>query len=244
MQAEWIFKPMLFFRTAQVRVVATLLLVCSLCLVAGASVFKVVGRNWNNWVPTGSLPWEKAYQTAMVVNGKRVDLHVYATRYNQPASLQLKGVLESIGAQVKSNSSEDSGVATLNDYEVKYLVSSPPSSPSKYIFLSYSDPRTATSPDFPLPLYPNGQVLSTVSDLHTKTEYASLRTTATSTEVHEYYRQALTSDGWAQMKPCHVDAGESKGMAIYQRRGQICFIDIVPGKNISSTVTILVEKGN
>ncbi len=219
------------------------LLVLTLCLAAGASVFKALGQNWSGWVPVGQLPWEKAYQTEMTVNGKLVELQVFTARYNQPVEAQLKGVLASIGARVRSTNAGSAGVATLNGYEVKFMVSAPPSDPRKYIFLSYSDPRSAAPNDFPVALYPNGVELSSVSDVHSKTAYAAVRTTDTSTEIHEYYRGLLTSEGWGQVRPCEVDAGESKGLAVYAKKGKICFIDVVPGDNISNTVTVLVENG-
>lgn len=234
---------MLFFRTDRMRAATVLLLSFSLCLGAGATVFKVVGRNWNGWVPTGGLPWEKAYQTQMVVNGKRVELHVYTARYNEPAADQLKAVFASIGATVTPKSTGWGGAATLNGYEVKYVISSSPSEPRQYIFLSYSDPQGAARQAFPLPLYPNGKVLTTVSDLHAHSDYATIQTTDTSTGVHEFYRALLKSEGWSEVKPAVLEAGEYKGMAIYSKKGQTCFINVIPGENISSTVSILVEKG-
>jgi hypothetical protein len=135
-------------------------------------------------------------------------------------------------------------MATLNGYEVTYLVSAPPDEPVKYIFLSYSDPQGAAMSDFPVALYPNGEVLSTVTDIHTKAEYASVSTTDSSTQIHEFYRHLLMSEGWEQIKPCTISAGESKGLAIYGKKGKICFIDVVPDKNLCSTVSVLVEQGN
>lgn len=231
------------FQVRSARKVAGLL-VLALCLGAGASVFKTLGRKWSGWVPVGQLQWNKAYQTEMRVNGKLVELQVYTARYNQPVETQLKGALESIGAQVKSTSSGGAGVATLNGYEVTYMVSAPPSEPVKFIFLSYSDPQAAARRDFPVALYPNGDILSTVSDIQTQAEYASVSTTDSSTEIHEFYRHLLMSEGWEQVKPCEVSAGESKGLAIYGKKGKICFIDVVPNKNLCSTVSVLVEKGN
>ena len=133
---------MLKIRTDRMCAVAGVLLLFSMGLGAGASVFKVLGPNWSGWVPTGGLPWERAYRTAMTVNGKPVELQVFTARYNQPVEAQLKAALESIGARVNAASSGASGVATLNEYEVRYVVSSPPSDPRTYIFLSYSRPGT------------------------------------------------------------------------------------------------------
>jgi hypothetical protein len=224
--------------------VALFVLGVALCLSAGASVFKALGRNWSGWVPVGGLPWEKAYQTQMRVNGKRVEMHVYTARHTEPAADQLIGALEAIGATVQTTSSGNGGVATLNGYEVGYTISSPPSEPRHYIFLSYADPNGSEKKGFPVPLYPNGTVMSTVSDINTQVDYASVKTTDTSSQVHGFYQQRLTSEGWVQIKPCIISAGESKGLAIYGKNGKICFIDVVPNKNLCSTVSVLVEKGN
>lgn len=220
------------------------LLVLLFCLGAGASVFRTLGRSWSGWVPVDGFQWEKAYETEMLVNGRRMEMQVFTARYNQPVELQLKQALESVGAEIRTSSSGRAGVATLNGYTVSYMVSAPPSEPVKYIFLSYGDPKSATQRDFPVELYPNGEVLSTVSDVHTRSECATIRTTNSSTEVHEFYRHLLASEGWVLVKPYAVDAGESKGTAVYSKKGQICYIDVVPGKNISSTIVILVEKGD
>ena len=112
----------------------------------------------------------------------------------------------------------------------------------KFIFLSYRDPRGTAAPGFPVALYPNGAVISTVSDSRTKAEYVSIETTDTSTEVHEFYRHLLMSEGWEQIRPCEISSGESKGLAIYGKKGKICYIDVVPNKNFCSTVSILVQR--
>ena len=231
------------FRIRSARALAALIAL-AFCLGAGASVFKTFGRNWRGWVPVGQLPWDKAYETEMRVNGKRVELQVYTVRYDQPAAAQLQQALESIGARIQTSSSGAAGAATLNGYTVKYMVSAPPSEPVKYIFLSYSDPQGASLPDFPVALYPNGDVLSVVSDMRTKAEYASVKTTDSSTQIHEFYRHLLLSEGWEQIRPCEVSAGESKGLAIYGKKRKICFIDVVPNKNLCSTVSVLVEQSN
>jgi hypothetical protein len=232
-----------FFQIRSIPALGTLL-VLAFCLGAGASVFKVLGPKWSGWVPVGQLPWDKAYETEMRVNGKRVELQVFTAGYDQPVEAQLKQVLESIGSQVRSSSSGGAGVATLNSYEVSYLVSAPPSEPVKFIFLSYRDPRETAASGFPVAFYPNGEVISTVSDSRTKAEYLSIETTDTSTEVHEFYQHLLMSEGWEQIRPCEISAGESKGLAIYGKKGKICFIDVVPNKNFYSTVSILVEKAH
>jgi hypothetical protein len=202
----------------------------------------VLGPKWSGWVPVGRLPWDKAYETEMRVNGKRTELHVYTARYDQPVEAQLKQVLESIGSEVRSAAAGGAGVAALNGYEVSYLVSAPPSEPVKFIFLSYRDPRGTAVPDFPVALYPNGEVVSTVADSRTQAEYASIETRDTSTEVHEFYRHLLMSEGWQQIRPCTVSGGESKGLAIYGKREKLCFIDVVPNKNFYSTVSVLVQR--
>jgi hypothetical protein len=52
------------------------------------------------------------------------------------------------------------------------------------------------------------------------------------------------AEGWEQIRPCEISAGESKGLAIYRKKEKICFIDVVPNKNFCSTVSILVEKAH
>ncbi len=222
---------------------AAVLVLFFVCLGAGASVFRMVGRHWSGWVPTGRLPWDKAYETGMVVNGRRVDLHVFTTRYTEPVAEQLKGLLVSIGAEIEPQSTGLNGVATLDGCEVKYVVSSPPSEPRHLIFLSYSDPNGAVRQEFPLRLYPNGEVLSTVSDLNTGAEHLTFRTMDVATQVHEFYRELLESDGWTAEKPPRLSGGQYSGLGIYSKKGQICFIDVVREKNNSSTVVVLLEKG-
>ncbi len=234
---------MLTYSTYRLRT-AVFLLAMAVCLGVSASVFRSLGQHWSGWVPVGNLPWEQAYQTQMVVNGKRVELYVYTSRYTEPVGEQLKAVLEAIGATMKPGSTGLSGVATLNGYAVKYVVSSPPDEPRHLIFLSYSDPGGAVRQVFPLQLYPNGTVLSTVSDLATGADHVTLRTTDTATQVHEFYRDQLASEGWSAVKPPLLLGGEYKGLAIYGRKGRVCFIHVVPGINISNTVTVLVNNGN
>lgn len=223
---------------------AAALLVFILCLGAGASVFRILGRTWSGWVPTGSLPWEKAYEAEMVVNGKRTELHVFTARYNQPVEEQLKQTLESVGADFNTSAVGSAGIATLNDYSVSYMISAPPSEPVKFIFLSYTDPAGSVPQHFPVELYSNGEVLSIVSNVGSRSECATVRTSDTPVEVHEFYRQLLLSQGWAQVKPSHAAYDERTDMAVYRKKEKICFIDVVPGENISSTITVLVENGD
>ena len=124
------------------------------------------------------------------------------------------------------------------------MVSAPSSEPVKFIFLSYTDPKGRVPQNFPVELYSNGKVLSIVSNSGTRAECATVRTTDTPVEVHEFYRQLLLSQGWAQVKPSHAAFEERTDMAVYRKKGKICFIDVVPGENISSTVTVLVENGD
>ncbi|MDF7826455.1 hypothetical protein P4B35_20665 [Pontiellaceae bacterium B12227] len=221
-----------------------LLLLCSLCRTE-ASVFRVTGEAWNNWVAVDGLQWEKAYDTEMIVNGRRQVLHLYCARYTEPVFDQLASRLQYLGAAFSFSDTDDgfSGIAKKGDFEVRILVSSPKSEPRHYIFLTYPEPGAKKNVKVPVKQYPKSTVQSTVDNLRTRTAYATLKTSDQPIVVYQYYDQWLTSQGWNRMLP-DSDLPEKGGaLKIYKRKDKVCYIQVRQGTGISSIITLLVKNG-
>jgi hypothetical protein len=214
-------------------------------LPAPASVFRMEGKAWSGWMPTGGLPWEKAYETDMVVDGKTVSLHLYSARYTEPVLEQLKSALAAVGAEMTFSTTQTgiTGIARKGDYELRVLVASPAGEPRHLVFLTYANPNESRPMKDPVVRYPNSRKLTATQNLSTGTDYLSLSTTDTAYQVHDFYEQQLLSDGWNRMTPPAVIREGATGMVVYQRKKKVCYIQVRQGKGISSTITILVKNG-
>lgn len=212
---------------------------------ANASVFSLEGPSWNGWVPLDGLGWEKAYETEMIVNGKRTMLHLYCTRYTEPVLTQLESRLGAMGATLKFTATGDgfAGAAWSGNREVKVLVSTPKGEPRHMIFLTYPDPNGRTTLKDPIDLYPGSKTSSSVANIKTGTHYLSLKTSDTPTQVQLYYERLLEEGGWKRMTPSVFGRGEVNGMAIFEKKRKVCYIQVRQTKVLSSTITILVKKG-
>ena len=210
-----------------------------------ATVYREVGQAWNGWISVDGLPWEQAYESEMIVNGRRQILHLYSTRYSEPVYQQLAKRLSAMGAafEFSENNEGFSGIAKMGECEVRILVSSPPSEPRHFIFFTYPDPGPKRGVKLPVQQYPNSKILSTVDNMRTKTSYATLTTSAQPVVVYEFYDQLLTSGGWKALLP---DTGlKEKGgeLRIYQRKDKVCHIQVRQSAGISSIITLLVKNG-
>jgi hypothetical protein len=214
-------------------------------LVAHASVFSLSGDSWNGWVPTDGLPWEKAYETEMVVDGQRLMLHLYSARYTEPVIEQLKRRFAAAGATMKYTATADgmTGFGRKGALEVRVLVSSSETEPRHLIFLTYRNPNARRPIKDPVALYPHAKKVSSVANLGTGTVYLSLRTHDTPMQVHEFYERTMAAEGWVRMTPTMAERGGTTGMAVFQRKKKVCFIQVRQGRGISANISILVKKG-
>jgi hypothetical protein len=234
-------------RSTPSSIVVSVLLLVFGCVASTvqASVFRLDGKAWSGWMPTGGLPWEKAYETDMVVDGKTVSLHLYSARYSEPVLEQLKSALAAVGAEMAFSTTQTgiSGIAHKGDYELRVLVASPAGEPRHLVFLTYANPAEARPMKEPVPRYPNSRKLTATQNLSTGTDYLSLTTTDTAYQLHDFYEQKLLADGWNRVTPpAHIREGAT-GMVVYQRKDKVCYIQVRQNKGLSSTLTILVKKG-
>ena len=226
------------------HIIWVVLILFSLCG-AEASVFRANGEAWNNWVSVDGFQWQKAYDTEMIVNGRRQVLHLYCTRYTEPVFEQLTARLKGMGATYNFADTDDgfSGIAKKGDFEVRILVSSPKSEPRHYIFLTYPAPGAKKAVKLPVKQYPNSTIQSTVDNLRTRTAYVTLKTKDQPVVVYQYYDQLLKSEGWHGMLP-DADLREKGGeLKVYKRKDKVCYIQVRQGTGISSTITLLVKNG-
>ncbi|WP_372806220.1 hypothetical protein [Pontiella sp.] len=215
-------------------------------LAAGADVFSILGERWNGWIPVGGLPWKKAYEAEMIVNDKHRVMHLYSARFDEPVLAQLNHVLQGLGAKFTYSATADglTGVARKDGFEVRVLVSSPGSEPRHLIFLTYVDPNGRRKIKDPVAPYPNGEKLSSVVNLKTETTYFSYKTPDTPMEIHQFYERTLLADGWERMTPPAFDRASVEAMAVFQKKKQVCHIQVRQRDGFSSTIAVLVKKGS
>lgn len=229
---------------ARIRAIALAAFLMPL-FVAHASVFSLSGESWNGWVPTDGLPWDKAYETEMVVDEQRLQLHLYSARYTEPVVEQLKNRLAAAGATMEYTATADgmTGFGRKGELEVRVLVSSSETEPRHLIFLSYRNPNHRRPIKDPVALYPHAKKVSSVANLGTGTVYLSLRTQDTPMQVQEFYERTLAAAGWVRMTPAMAEKGGATGMAVFQRKKKVCFIQVRQERGISASISILVKKG-
>ncbi|MDF7807714.1 hypothetical protein P4E94_09720 [Pontiellaceae bacterium B12219] len=218
---------------------------CAAPLLCNAKVWRVVGEYHGRINPTG-LPWTKAYQTRMSVNGRQSDLVMYTARYTEPVIEQIRRQFEMQGATVNVRSTLEGaiGIAKWEDAVAKFLIISSPQMPTHFMFFTYPDKGMEIKvPKLPVPSYGNGERLSIVEDLDTSTIVATYKTYDTSTEVHSYYATQLKSNGWEMVLPARVHSGSVSGVAIYQKKKKICYVQAVDRGDGPNMITLLVKGG-
>lgn len=210
-----------------------------------AKVWRILGGSEHRLNVTG-LPWEGAYQTTMNVNGRRNEVHLYSARYTEPVVEQVRRQFEAQGARVTLRTTEEgaSGIAKWEGREAKILVLSPKTEPRHLIFLFYPDPSARREQVvFPVPRYKQAEPKNVVVDEDTGVFSATIKTYDSATEVHDYYLAKLTSKGWSLVLPARISNGEVNGMAIYQKKKQICYVQAVNKQGRANIVTLLVKGG-
>lgn len=208
-------------------------------------VWRVIGDRHGRLNVTG-LPWATAYKTEMTISGVKNEVVVYSARYTQSVVDQLKNQFELQGARVTLRKTNDgaTGIASWADCEARFLVLSPVSQPTHTIFIFYPESGKADCPaSLPFPFYKNGEVVQSVSDDKSETYLVMIKTNDSSTDVHSYYAKTLLSEGWSLVVPARVADGSIRGMATYQKKNRICYVqsrDRVGQKNL---ITLLVKVG-
>jgi hypothetical protein len=234
--------PRIIFR---ISVLAAFFL-SGIILPASGKVFRLFGGSDGDAFQNGSLPWDSAYRTQMTVNGRKATVKIYAARYTEPVEEQLKRRFEDLGAQVLMARSESgaTGTAKWPDRSVGFIVMSPPGEPLQQIVIYEPEPGTKGVPGrLPVPAYPQGKVVNVISDDDTGTLYATLESSASATDAHSFYARELPAQGWSMVAPAMVRHGTISGMAVYQKKKKICYVqatDRVGGLNM---ITLLVKGG-
>lgn len=194
----------------------------------------------------GSLPWETATRTQMTVNGQPAKMHIYSARYTEPVVEQLRARFEALGAKVEILKSRDgaTGTAKWPDREARFLVLAPHSEPRKTIIVYYTQlGKTPRKVRFPVPEYVRGKVVTTISDDDTGTFLATIQTADPATDIHTFYAQSLLAKGWEMVVPATVHNGSVQGMAVYQKKKKICYVQAVDRPGKLNLITLLVKRG-
>jgi len=214
-------------------------------LPVSARVFRIVGQTGGHRLNTDFFQWTEAYTTRMTVNGRKYDLYLYSARYTEPVVAQLRDGFEQLGAKVRISETSDgaTGSATWPEGEARFLVLSPASRPNHLIFLFYPEGGTAASTSFPVPKYPRGKVLGTVSNDKTGTLLITAETTDSPTEVHSFYAGALSAQGWKMVAPATVVNGCISGMAVYTKKKKVCYVQATERRGKPNMITLLVKGG-
>ncbi len=223
----------------------------ALCIIAMAApspqakVFRGLGPAPDE-LNNGSLPWENAVRTKMTVNGKSVMVHIYSARYTEPVVEQLRARFQALGAKVTIMESRDgaTGVAKWPDREARFLVLAPHTEPRKHIVVYYPQPSgTPKKVRFPVPEYARGKTTTTISDDDTGTFLAMIQTPDSATDVHAFYARSLQAEGWEMVVPATVRNGTVRGMAAYQKKKKVCYVQATDRPDKLNMVTLLVKGG-
>jgi len=210
-----------------------------------AKVFRLFGAGGQDAFQNGSLPWDAAYKTEMTVNGRPAVVKIYSARQTEPVINQLKTRFEELGATVQVARSPDgaTGRAVWPDRTVGFLVMKPPKEPVQQIFIYEPTGKQGRPAELPVPDYNRATVRTTISDDVTGTYMATLETSASATEAHTFYAGAMPATGWEMVAPALVKNGRISGMAVYQKKSKICYIQVADRINSASTITLLVKDG-
>jgi hypothetical protein len=194
----------------------------------------------------GNLPWETATRTKMTVNGHPAQVHIYTARYSEPVVKQLRARFEALGAKVTLFKSRDgaTGVAKWPDREARFIVLAPHTEPRKFILVYYTQPNAKKKHvRFPVPQYTRGTTLTTISDDDTGTFLATIQTADSATDVHTFYARQLLANGWKMVVPATVHNGTIRGMAAYQKKKKICYVQASDYSGKLNMITLLVKRG-
>jgi len=194
----------------------------------------------------GSLPWETATRTRMTVNGRPAMMHVYSARHTEPVVEQLRARFEALGAKVLILRSPDgaTGTAKWPDREARFLVLAPHTEPRKTIIVYYPQPsKPPRKVRFPVPEYVRGKVATTIIDDDTGTFLATIQTADSATDIHTFYARSLLADGWKMVVPATVHNGTVRGMAAYQKKKKICYVQATDRPGELNMITLLVKRG-
>ena len=226
-----------------------LLILCSAAVLAAgispAKVFRGLGPAPDE-LNNGTLPWENATRTQMTVNGRPATMHVYSARYTEPVVEQLRARFEALGAKVMILRSRDgaTGTAKWPDREARFLVLAPHTEPRKTIIVYYTQPgQKPVKVRFPVPEYVRGKIATTISDDDTGTFMATIQTADPATDIHTFYACALQADGWQMVVPASVHNGTIRGMAAYQKKKKICYVQATDRPGELNMITLLVKRG-
>ncbi len=225
--------------------VVLLSVVLALSLPAFGRVFRLFGGGGEDGFHNGTLPWDKAYVTQMTVNGRPATVRIYSARFSEPAVNQLKTRFEELGARVEMTRTEEgaAGRAVFPDRALGFLVLRPPKEPTQQIFVYEPTGAPGRPAKPPVPEYPRATVRTTVTDEDTGTFLATFDTASSATETHVFYAEAMTAAGWKMVAPALIKDGTVTGMAVYERKSQVCYVqatDRVGGPNM---ITLLVKGG-
>lgn len=224
-------------------------ILCSAAVLAAgisqAKVFRGLGPAPDE-LTHGTLPWENATRTKMTVNGRPAMMHVYSARYTEPVVEQLRARFEALGAKVMILRSRDgaTGTAKWPDREARFLVLAPHTEPRKTIIVYYTQPgQKPVEVRFPVPEYVRGKIATTISDDDTGTFLATIQTPDSATQIHDFYARALPADGWQMVVPATVHNGTIRGLAAYQKKKKICYVQATDRPGELNMITLLVKRG-
>ncbi len=224
-------------------------ILCSVAVLAvgvsQAKVFRGLGPAPDE-LNNGTLPWENATRTKMTVNGRLAMLHVYSARYTEPVVEQLRARFEALGAKVMILRSRDgaTGTAKWPDREARFLVLAPHTEPRKTIIVYYTQPgQKPVKVRFPVPEYVRGKISTTISDDDTGTFMATIQTADSATDIHTFYARVLQAEGWRMVVPATVHNGSVRGMAAYEKKRKICYVQATDRPGELNMITLLVKRG-
>jgi hypothetical protein len=216
-----------------------------LAVPASGKVFRLFGGGTQDAFQNGSLPWDTAYVTTMSVNGRPANVKVYSARYSEPVVEQLKSRFEQLGAKVQMGSTSEgtTGRAVWPDHTIGFLVLKPPLEPTQQILIYEPVGKQERPAKLPVPEFNRATIRSTVTDDETGTFLATLNTSASCTEVHSFYAGALQAEGWKLVAPALVKNGRISGMAVYEKKSKVCYVQAVDRIDGPNMITLLVKGG-
>jgi len=136
------------------------------------------------------------------------------------------------------------GVARWPNKKARFIVLTPQNDPHKYIIVTWSHPKKrAKKVKLFVPTYPRGKKPTTISDDETHTVVMTQQTSDSPADVHAFYARKLTAEGWKMVVPAIVSHGTIRGLATYQKKNRICFVQISKHRGRLNMITVLVKKG-
>lgn len=222
------------------KILLLVLLTAAACRVVTARVFQVRATAPGR-LNTAGLGWERAYSTAMNINGVPNDLVVYAASRYMPVLDQIKLQFEAQGAEVELTETPfgAQGLAKADGQETRILAMAAPDGKNMLVFLFYPDPQgAAAEPAFPLPVCPGAAAEQVVSNQGSGSSCLMVRTEIDPAQVQAFYAGILSASGWQAVLP--PGNGASR-FALYSKNGQACAVSASPLPDGRSRVTVLVK---